>query len=123
MLLEIPREKVDTLIDSGPGESSASLREKVLEARLRQQKRFAGTDLVSNAQISSKNIEQYIPLSDDCKKFLKDAAAGLNLSGRVLHRVMKLARTVADVAGAEDVAVAHLAEALQYRNKNMFIEA
>ena len=78
--------------------------------------------ITSNAQITSKHIDQLIPLNDECKDFLSHAAKKLTLSTRVVHRTIKLARTIADIQAEEHIAVKHLAEALQYRSKTMFIE-
>jgi magnesium chelatase family protein len=64
-----------------------------------------------------------IPLTDDCKHFLSEASRKLTLSTRVVHRTMKLARTIADMQWQEFVTINHLAEALQYRSKTMFVEA
>jgi magnesium chelatase family protein len=64
-----------------------------------------------------------IPLNDECKNFLSEASKKLTLSTRVVHRTIKLARTIADIQAEEIVAVKHLAEALQYRSKTMFVEA
>ena len=64
MILEIPREKIDNILDVGPGESSESMRERVMKARRRQEARFAGTDIVTNANMSSKDIDTYISLSE-----------------------------------------------------------
>lgn len=122
MILEIPREKIDNILDVGPGESSSALREKVMKARRRQEARFINTDLVANSHMSSKHIDEYIVLSDSAKAFVKQAAESLKLSPRVIHRSLKLARTIADMDDVDTIDTKHLAEALQYRNKNMFIE-
>lgn len=122
MLLEIPRENIDTILTAIEGESSASLQEKVMGARAKQQARFAGTTTVTNAHISAKDIDRYISLGKTEQDFLKSAIEKLGLSPRVIHRTMRLARTIADMDDAENVAIKHLAEALQYRNKTMFVE-
>jgi magnesium chelatase family protein len=122
MILEIPRENIDTLLDHGTTSSSAQLREQVIQTWNVQQNRFKDSDLKVNAQISSQNIDTYIPLSSSVKEFVKQASMSLNLSPRVVHRTLKLARTIADLEQSEDVQTHHVAESLQYRNKNMFIE-
>lgn len=122
MLLEIPREKIDKILDDSQEEDSESLRNKVQQAWSMQQKRYQGTPLLANADLSAKHIKEYIPLAEQEKNFIKNATKKRNLSTRVVHRMMKLARTIADMEGKEHVKVMHLAEALQYRNKNMFIE-
>lgn len=93
-----------------------------MKARHRQQQRFAGTGLVANAHMDSKHIDQYIVLDTTSKDFIKQAVASLNLSPRVVHRTLKLARTIADLDDSDDLQVKHIAEALQYRNKTMFVE-
>lgn len=138
MILEIPRENVDKILDTIPQASSEEIRKKVLNARKIQQKRFSNFSanswlhstlpiprspltIFSNAQITSKHIDQLIPLDEKSKEFLKDAARKLTLSPRVIHRTIKLARTIADMESLENVEIVHLAEALQYRNKTMFV--
>ena len=122
MILEIPREKIENILDIWPGESSETLRVKVMNARRRQQERFVNTDLVANAHMSSKHIDHYIILDKKSKDFVKQAANSLHLSPRVIHRTLKLALTIADMENNNQVEIKHIAEALQYRNKNMFIE-
>ncbi|HPK27915.1 MAG TPA: YifB family Mg chelatase-like AAA ATPase [Candidatus Absconditabacterales bacterium] len=122
MILEIPRENIDKLLDNVKSESSQSIREKIIKARQIQKKRFAGTNIVSNSDMSSNDIEKYIPLSDEIKEFLTTASERLVLSPRVVHRIIKLARTIADMEGVESLEIKHLAEAMQYRSKSMFVE-
>lgn len=122
MILEIPRENIDKLLDNVKSESSQSIREKIIKARQIQKKRFAGTNIVSNSDMSSNDIEKYIPLSDEIKEFLTTASERLVLSPRVVHRIIKLARTIADMEWVESLEIKHLAEAMQYRSKSMFVE-
>jgi len=122
MILEIPRENIDKILDRGKGESSESMRAKVINARKIQQTRFAGTGIFSNAQMGPKHLEQYITLDEQSKSFLSEASRKLILSPRVVHRTIKLARTIADMEGAVEITVQHLAEAMQYRSRTMFVE-
>lgn len=122
MILEIPRENVETLFEKSQWVSSASLREKVMGAREIQQKRYVWTGIFSNAWVTSKEIQKYIILDEQAENFLKQAAQKLHLSWRVIHRMLKLARTIADVEWVETVGVPHIAEAMQYRSKTMFVE-
>ncbi len=122
MILEIPREKIDTILDTAQTDSSETLRNKVSNARRIQQERFGDTGITANAHISAKHIDQYIPLDKAAKDFLEQAATRLSLSARVVHRTMKLARTIADMETSADVTVNHIAEAMQYRSKTMFVE-
>lgn len=122
MILEIPREDIDKILANIAEENSLSIREKVVNAWKIQQKRFAWLSITSNSQITSKHIDELIPLDDWCKKFLSDASRKLTLSTRVVHRTIKLARTIADIQWQDSVTINHLAEAMQYRSKTMFVE-
>ncbi len=122
MILEIPRENIDKILDHTQGESSATIRDKVMKARYRQQERFAGTGIVANAHMQSKHIDQYIHLDEASKDFLTKAVKSLGLSPRVVHRTLKLARTIADMDDNDAITMNHIAESLQYRNKTMFVE-
>ena len=122
MILEIPRENIDTILEHQQGENSESLRTKVVSARKLQQERFKDSNLKANAHMTAKEIQQIIPLDDRCKDFLSQAANSLNLSGRVVHRTIKLARTIADMNQEASIQIKHLAEAIQYRSKTMFID-
>ncbi|HKL44342.1 MAG TPA: hypothetical protein VJ892_03620, partial [Candidatus Absconditabacterales bacterium] len=88
-----------------------------------QQKRFADTDISCNSDMGSRDIEKYISLSQEIKEFLSEAAEKLTLSPRVVHRIIKLARTIADMDGNENLEVKYLAEAMQYRSKSMFVDS
>lgn len=123
MILEIPRERVDTLLETVKGENSESIRNKVLNAWKIQQKRFVGTWITANAHMSSKHMDMFVSLDDACKQFLFQAAQKLTLSPRIVHRTIKLARTIADMEWREEVTVRELAEAMQYRNRTFFAEA
>ncbi|MEI6673289.1 MAG: hypothetical protein WCL02_08530 [bacterium] len=72
--------------------------------------------------MTSKYIDELIPLDDGCKNFLAEASRKLTLSTRIVHRTIKLARTIADIQDQEFITINHLAEALQYRSKTMFVE-
>ncbi|AHB41726.1 hypothetical protein P148_SR1C00001G0939 [candidate division SR1 bacterium RAAC1_SR1_1] len=123
MILEIPRIPVDSLLTTSVEESSFTLRQKVLVAWKRQQQRFVGLSLTANAHMKSQHLSQFIPLDAACKEFLSEAAHKLTLSPRVIHRIMKLARTIADMEEKEQVDIACLAESLQYRNRTFFVES
>lgn len=117
--LDVPAVKVEKLTDHTEkyGESSETIRERVQKARDLQSKRFEKTNLASNADITSKNIKKFCPLSDDCLTILRMAVTKLQLSGRSYHRIIKLSRTIADLAGDDEIKISHIAEALQYRPK------
>ncbi|MCG2809384.1 MAG: magnesium chelatase, partial [Candidatus Portnoybacteria bacterium] len=97
-------------------ESSASIRERVCRAREIQQKRFKGGTIYSNAEMNNKDIKRYCSLSQEAERILGQAAIAFQLSARSYFKMLKVARTIADLEGAEKIDVSHMAEALQYRN-------
>lgn len=121
MILEVPREKIENLLEPIQAEDSESLRDKVHNARKIQQERYADTRFSNNANIDTKYLHKFIVLDKESKDFLKEAAERLVLSPRLVHRIMKLARTIADLEWEEKVVIKHLAEAMQYRSKSFFV--
>ena len=109
--VEVPSLSADELIGTPPGESSASIRERCLAARQRAQDRQG----CSNMALHGKAIDEYTALDADAAKFLNVAATRLGWSARSTHRALKVARTIADLAGANNTQITHLAEAMQYR--------
>jgi magnesium chelatase family protein len=97
-------------------ESSKIVRERVIKAREVQQKRFEkNKGMYTNAQMGNKQVKQYCPLSEEVRQFLLSAANKYNLSARAYFKVIKVARTIADLEGAQDIMSNHIAEAVQYR--------
>jgi magnesium chelatase family protein len=90
MILEIPRENIDNLLENIKGESSASIRQKVINARNIQKERFKNTNISSNSGMTSRDIDEFIDLSSEAKDFLSNAANKLTLSPRLVHRIIKL---------------------------------
>jgi magnesium chelatase family protein len=90
MILEIPRENIDNLLENIKGESSESIREKVINARNIQKERFKNTNISSNSGMTSRDIDEFIDLSSEAKDFLSNAANKLTLSPRLVHRIIKL---------------------------------
>jgi magnesium chelatase family protein len=91
------------------------VRARVQAARARQARRLAGTGLVANAEMGPREVRVHCAVADAAQGLLKAAMARLQLSARAYHRVLKLARTIADLAESERIEAAHVAEALQYR--------
>ena len=115
--MQVPRVEYQKLRDMQPGESSAVVRERVEAARERQRVRFEGIGIASNADMRPAQIRKYCGLDDPCQALMKTAMRQLQLTARAYHRVLKLARTIADLAVADEITQVHLAEALQYRPK------
>ncbi len=106
----------EQLASKTPGESSASIRQRVNQARAVQQERFAGTSLLCNSQIPAHLLKALCPLTGDAQKLLKNAFDLMGLSARAYDRLLKVSRTIADLAGEEVIGSAHVAEAVQYRS-------
>ena len=107
--------ETSALVRGGKGEPSAAIAERVQRAREIQQKRFAGSGIFTNAEMSSKQLEAFCPLDESCKKLLERLIDKLGLSARAYTRIIKIARTIADLSGSPDIGPAHLAEAASYR--------
>jgi magnesium chelatase family protein len=118
--IEVPRVDYEKLSGDRVGESSESIRARVQAARDVQLKRFAkSSDIICNADMRIGEIRQFCKLQDEGQSLMRAAMSQLNLSARAYHRILKLARTIADLAGCEEIQSGHLAEALQYRPKLM----
>ncbi len=115
--IEVPRVKVEKLESDSPGESSRAIRERVQKARDIQSERFKAEKIIDNSEMSSQQIRQFCPLDEPSKLLLRQAVDHLHLSARAYHRILKLARTIADLAASEKISAEHIAEALQYRPK------
>ena len=113
--LDMPCVAYEKLTDQRLGEPSEAVRARVEAARERQRGRFAGTDLACNADMRPADVRKYCKLDEAGTSLLRAAMNQLQLSARAFHRVLKLARTIADLAGSESIQPAHLAEAIQYR--------
>jgi len=115
--LEVPAVKHRALTDEAGGESSEAVRERVDRARLVQQERFAKRAGVhANAHMAPRDIRVYCRVSDGADALLRTAITRLGLSARAYHRILKIARTIADLDGAGDLAPKHVSEAIQYRS-------
>jgi magnesium chelatase family protein len=114
MHIEVPRLTHTEILSTETSESSESIRERVNEARAAQQVRF-GDSLIANSRMSSKDIRRHCSLSEDSRAWFARAIDKLALSARAGDRVLRVARTIADLAGEPKIETAHLAEAVQYR--------
>lgn len=114
--LEVPAVEVEKLSSDQVIENSKDIRKRVMLARKIQQDRFKGK-ILTNSQMSNADIKQYCSITTDGLNLLKMAISSLNLSARGYHRVLKLSRTIADLASSDNILSDHIAEALQYRAK------
>lgn len=118
--IEVPRVEYDKLSDNRLGEPSSAIRARVEAARKRQRERFKDVQGVScNAEMRPAEVRDYCELDTAGQSLIKAAMRQLHLSARAYHRILKLARTIADLAGSERIEVAHLAEAVQYRPRQI----
>lgn len=114
--VNVPTVRMQDLADEPPGEPSAAIRHRVVFAREVQQRRFRGAPAFKNADMSSTDIRQYCKLNDKGDAILRHAMNSLGLSARAYDRILKVSRTIADLAGSADIEASHVAEAVQYRN-------
>lgn len=114
--LNVPRLKPDELMNMQPGEPSAVIRERVLKARERQSARLGGSRI--NAKMTPAELRDLIELAPDAREMMRSIAVRMNLSARVFDRVIKVARTIADLDGSDRIERPHLSEAVQYRERD-----
>ncbi|MCP4539128.1 MAG: YifB family Mg chelatase-like AAA ATPase [Chloroflexi bacterium] len=113
--IEVPRVDYDKLTDERLGEPSETIRARVEQARNMQRERFAETPLSSNADMGPGQVREICQLDETGRGLVRAAMQQLQMSARAFHRILKLSRTIADLARAENIETAHLAEAIQYR--------
>ena len=114
--IEVQKVEFDQLSDKRKGESSLEIRERVLKARAKQTDRYKDLDISYNAQMGPKEIEKHCELEEASKNLIKLAMEKLNLSARAYDRILKVARTIADLEGLDNIESDHISEAIQYRS-------
>ena len=114
--VEITPVSREELASTEPAESSAAVRERVMRARERQAERFRGTGIYTNTMMSSAMLRKFCPLSPDVRRLLDGAMERLQLSARAYDRIIKVARTIADLEGKADIEPLHISEAITYRS-------
>lgn len=114
--IEVPRLKHEELMGQAVGESSQAIRARVEAARTAQQERFAGDGLYYNAAMQTRHLRKHCAPSAEVRELLKSAINQLGLSARAYDRILKLSRTIADLAGSAKIEMPHVAEAIQYRS-------
>lgn len=116
--VEVPRLKIEKLDEEGQhGEKSIDIRKRVEQARETQRERFATKPFRTNAEMTSQTVKEVCVIDEATRTVLREAVSRMKLSARGYMRVLKVARTIADIEGAEQIALPHIAEALQYRFK------
>ncbi len=114
--IEVPPVEYDQLAAKQKAESSAEIRQRVNAAREIQQKRFEGTGITCNARIPTSRLKEFCAMTPAANQLLKGAFERMGLSARAYDRLLKVARTIADLGGSEQIDTPHIAEAIQYRS-------
>ena len=117
MFVEVPRVEYEKLVEPSPSEKSEEVRQRVQDARGLQRRRLQDGHAACNAEMGPEEVWRFCELGEATRGLLQAAMRQLGLSARAFHRVLKLARTIADLAESETIGVVHLAEALQYRSR------
>ena len=106
----------EEMSSSAPAESSESIRSRVMRAREVQMKRFASLDIHTNTMMTAAMLREFCPLKPEVRQLLDMAMERLQLSARAYDRIIKVARTIADLEGEQDISAAHISEAITYRS-------
>ncbi len=114
--IEVPAVSYEELSTKAAGESSEAIRKRVVTARKKQMERYREEGITKNADLTSPMVKKYCTLSPDAEQLLQQSFDKLDLSARAYYRILKVARTIADLAGSEQLELAHVTEALRYRS-------
>jgi magnesium chelatase family protein len=115
--IEVPRLNYEKLKSMDNIEKSATIRKRVEQARIKQQARFEKSNTITNAEMSARQVEKFCKLDDEAEKIVRQAVDKMNLSARSYHRLLKVARTIADLGECDNISKNHIAEALQFRTR------
>lgn len=116
--IEVPRLKFEKLEGEEKGENSMDIRKRVEKAREAQKERFKNISIITNSEMNSHQIKKFCPLGQKSIELLRNAVSSMRLSARAYYRLIKIARTIADLEGSIEIEPSHLAEAIQYRFKS-----
>jgi magnesium chelatase family protein len=114
--IEIPRVNCREVMEKNSMENSSTIGGRVEDARKTQRERFFREDIFCNAQMAKKQIKEHCNINDNAKNLLYKAIEKLNLSARAYDRILKVARTIADLEQSKKIEISHLSEAIQYRS-------
>ena len=115
LIINVPRLSTEELVNKGEGEPSKKIRERIIKARKLQAKRYANEGILTNSELNNKQLKKYCILTAQSAEVLKTAAQKYGLSGRKYNRILKLARTIADLEGESNIQDLHISQALQYK--------
>lgn len=115
--VEVPSLTYEEITSMKEGEGTAEVRARVEEARGVQRERFRGSSVFCNAHMSARDVREHCRHDEGCARLLEGATRALGLSARGYARVLKVARTIADLAGEQRIGLVHVAEAIQYREQ------
>ena len=115
IVIEVPSVKFEELSNRKEAEPSAQIKKRVDAARTRQHERFGKYTGMCNARMGPEELRHYCALNDECKALARQAFDRLGLTARSFDRLLRVARTIADLEGCEEIQVMHIAEAIQYR--------
>jgi magnesium chelatase family protein len=119
IFVEVPHIDYEKLADDRLGESSEKVQKRVETARSIQRKRFEGTAIANNAEMTPTEVREFCQVEESAQGLLKTAMKQLYLSARAFHRILKIGRTLADIEGADIIGAHHIAEAIQYRPRSL----
>ncbi|PJA87529.1 MAG: magnesium chelatase, partial [Candidatus Moranbacteria bacterium CG_4_9_14_3_um_filter_40_7] len=117
LYIEVPRIKFEKFNEETSYENSAAIRKRVEKSRAIQKTRFAESKTIANSEMESLEMKKYCPLDSACQELMKTAVSRFYLSARAYYRIIKVARTIADLEGSASIGASHIAEAIQYRFK------
>ena len=115
LIVEVPALEYEEMRRKSPAESSAAIRKRVNAARDVQRRRFPDDETMCNAHMGTKELRSFCSLDPDGEELMREAFDTMGLSARSHDRILRVARTIADLDGAEEIDISHIAEAIQYR--------